>query len=117
MIRPGRASGVGLRVAQDPVLALGLALLVIFLWLIALPIGMIVEDGFTSQPGDSARTGVADGALTGYYLSRALASRMSAILFYAPLWNTLVVAVCASALALVIGALLAWVQLASTALS
>lgn len=113
LIRPGRASGFGLRVAQDPVLALGLALLVIFLWLIALPIGMIVEDGFTSQRGDSARTGVADGALTGYYLSRALASRMSAILFYAPLWNTLVVAVCASALALVIGALLAWVLVRS----
>lgn len=93
--------------ARNPVLCLGLVLLIVFLWLIALPIGMILQDAVTAQTGDGARTGVSDGALTGYYLTRAFASRMSGIIFFAPLWNTVLVAICAATLALMIGSLLA----------
>ena len=99
--------------ARNPVLGLGLVLLIIFLWLIALPIGMILQDAVTAQTGDGARTGVADGALTGYYLTRAFASRMSGIIFFAPLWNTVLVAICAATLALMIGSLLAWLLVRS----
>lgn len=98
-----------MRPFHSPIIWLGLVLLCAFAWLIAAPIGLVVQDAVTSQAGDIARTGVADGALTGYYVTRAFASRMSAIIFYAPLWNTLIVAVSASAIALAIGAVLAWV--------
>ena len=99
--------------ARNPVLCLGLVLLIFFLWLIALPIGMILQDAVTAQTGDGARTGVSDGALTGYYLTRAFASRMSGIIFFAPLWNTVLVAICAATLALMIGSLLAWLLVRS----
>jgi hypothetical protein len=72
-----RAAQSGARaVYQNPVLGLGLVLLASFLWLIALPIALILLDAFTAQPGDGARTGVSDGALTFYYLVRAFASRI-----------------------------------------
>ncbi len=109
-----RAAQSGARAAyQSPVLGLGLVLLASFLWLIALPILLILLDAFTSQSGDSTRTGVADGALTLYYLGRAFASRMSGIIFFAPLWNTILVAVCTSALALFLGSVLAWLLVRS----
>lgn len=108
-----RISAYRLRFLQDPVLALGLVLLALFVWLIALPIVMILQDAFTSQPGDGAKTGAADGAITSYYITRALASRMSGIIFFAPLWNTLVVAVSAAGMALMIGAGLAWILVRS----
>ena len=113
MILWRRVSTQGLRYVGDPVLALGMVLLVAFAWLIAVPIGMILTDAFTSQPGDAARTDVTDGAVTAYYITRALASRMSGIIFFAPLWNTLMVAVSAAGMALVIGAGLAWVLVRS----
>ncbi len=100
-------------VYQNPVLGLGLVLLASFLWLIALPIVLILLDAFTSQSGDGARTGVADGAMTFYYLGRAFVSRMSGIIFFAPLWNTVLVASCASALALILGSVLAWLLVRS----
>ncbi|MCX7302382.1 MAG: iron ABC transporter permease [Rhodobacterales bacterium] len=108
-----RISTYRLRLLQDPVLALGLVLLALFVWLIALPIVMILQDAFTSQPGDGAKTRAADGAMTSYYITRALASRMSGIIFFAPLWNTLVVAVSAAGMALMIGAGLAWMLVRS----
>lgn len=113
MILLRRISAYRLRLLQDPVLALGLVLLAAFVWLIALPIVMILQDAFTSQPGDGAKTGAADGAITSYYITRALASRMSGIIFFAPLWNTLVVAVSAAGMALMIGAGLAWILVRS----
>jgi iron(III) transport system permease protein len=102
-----------LHIARQPVLGLGLVLLLIFIWLIALPIAMILQDAITSQTGDDARTGAVDGGLTGYYLLRAFASRMSGIIFFTPLWNTLLVALCAAGLALVIGSMLAWLLVRS----
>ena len=109
----GRTGWHRLRQVQDTVVVLGLVLLALFVWLIALPVAMILQDAVTSQPGDGARTGVADGAVTAYYVTRALVSRMSGIIFFAPLWNTLMVAVAAAGMALVIGAGLAWVLVRS----
>lgn len=113
MIPLRRVGTHGLRYVKDPVLALGMVLLVAFTWLIAVPVGMILVDAFTSQPGDAARTGVTNGGVTAYYITRALASRMSGIIFFAPLWNTLVVAVSTAGMALMIGAALAWVLVRS----
>lgn len=98
---------------KNPVLCLGLVLLAGLIWLIALPIALILMDAVTAQSGDSARTGVVDGALTGYYLTRAFAGRMSGIIFYAPLWNTVLVATCASGFALILGTALAWLLVRS----
>lgn len=101
------------RELQNPTLLLGCGLLLLFVWLIALPVVMILLDAATSQPGDGTRTGVEDGALTAHYMTRAFASRMAGIIFFTPLWNTLLVALCAAAFALVIGAALAWLLVRS----
>lgn len=103
-----------IRVArQDPTLLIGLALLALFLGLIAVPVLRIFLDMFTVQTGDAARLGGAVGDWTGHYLTRAFASRMSAILFWRPLWNTLTVAGLSTVLALLLGTGLAWLLVRS----
>lgn len=93
---------------QDPTLLIGLGLLAVFSWLVAAPLIAVFADIFTTQPGDEARTGGAAGEITGYYLDRAFNSRMSQIIFWKPLWNTLAVATISIVLALVLGTTLAW---------
>jgi len=101
------------RLNPDPVLGLGLVLLAVFVWVIAWPILLIVQDAVTVQPGDGARIGEIEGDWTGYYLARALVSRMSAVIFYAPMWNTALVAITSTGLALILGSCLAWVLVRS----
>ncbi|WP_349295064.1 iron ABC transporter permease (plasmid) [Thioclava sp. 'Guangxiensis'] len=98
---------------QDPTLAIGLVLLAVFCALIVAPVCTILSDIFVTQAGDTARTGGEAGSWTGYYLGRALFSRMSQILFWTPLWNTLAVAGLSTALALGIGTGLAWLLVRS----
>lgn len=54
------------------------------------------------------RTGVDVGQFTAYYLRRVFESRISPILFYRPLTNTLFIAVITVVLAISIGTLLGW---------
>ncbi|MGH1354114.1 MAG: ABC transporter permease [Thalassovita sp.] len=88
---------------------IGLLLLAVFSWLIAAPLFMVFSDVITSQPGDELKTHVQDGAFTTYYVERAFASRMSKIIFFKPLWNTLMVAGISTILALIIGTFLSWI--------
>lgn len=93
---------------QDPTALVGIVLLLLFLWLIAAPLVSILSEVILVQTGDEARTGVEAGGLTGYYLVRVFASRMSSILFYRPLVNTLAVASATVVLAITLGTLLGW---------
>ncbi|ADZ90649.1 ABC transporter permease subunit [Marinomonas mediterranea] len=93
---------------RDPTLLIGLLLLFIFAWLIAAPILNVMLEIMTVQSGDEMRTGAEAGGMTTYYLERVFSSRMSSIIFWRPLWNTLMVAFTSMILAMVIGAILAW---------
>ncbi|MQQ10158.1 ABC transporter permease subunit [Epibacterium sp. SM1979] len=94
--------------STEPTLFVGLLLLMVFLWLIAMPLLTIFADIFTVQIGDEPRTGGTVGDWTFYYLERAFASRMSQLIFLQPLWNTLKIALTSMVLALVIGSILSW---------
>lgn len=98
---------------KEPTTLVGLALLALFGWLIVVPLVSIFGDMFTTQMGDTARIGGEVGDWTGYYLSRAFASRMSGIIFWTPLWNTLSVAFISMSCALIIGTLLSWLLVRS----
>ncbi|WP_128255485.1 ABC transporter permease [Falsirhodobacter deserti] len=93
---------------QDPTVFIGVALLALFGLLIAAPLATILRDVVISQTGDSIRTGVEAGEFTTYYLARVFASRMSEILFWAPLANTMAIAACTIAISITLGTLLAW---------
>ncbi len=107
-----RGRTFGSRIASlrldNPTTAIGVLLFVGFLYLIVAPIIMMLLSGFQVQFPDVRRIGADPGTLTGYYADRVFASPVSWQLFWQPLLNTLMVAVSATALALVIGGTLAW---------
>lgn len=93
---------------RDPGAVLAFALLAVFLYLIVAPLVSILTDLLVSHAGDEMRTHVPDGELTFYYLKRVFASMISVILFWQPFTNTLIVACCATAIAITLGSLLGW---------
>ncbi|ACS84115.1 ABC transporter permease [Musicola paradisiaca] len=93
---------------HEPANLLGLALALLFVWLILAPVISVLLDAVVVQSGDSVRAQAMEGNLTPYYLLRTLSSRMSALLLWTPLINTLLVALNVVAGSLVIGVALAW---------
>ncbi|MFW5641964.1 MAG: ABC transporter permease [Roseicyclus sp.] len=100
-----RPAGIDL---GDPTTAVGLLLLVLFAYLVALPIVLMLASGVQVQYADTRRIGADIGSFTTYYLERLLISRVAEPLFWTPLVNTLQVAVGATLLALALGLPLAW---------
>ncbi len=93
---------------HEPANALGIGLLLFFAYLIVAPVLSIVVDSFIVQSGDSARTRQEEGELTSYYLVRTLTSRMSELLLWQPLQNTLSVALMTVLCSIMLGVALAW---------
>ncbi|MFS2224649.1 ABC transporter permease [Pantoea sp. B65] len=93
---------------HEPANLIGILLIVLFTWIILAPVLSILLDAIVVQNGDSARVQAAEGAFTPYYLLRTLASRMSGLLLWTPLINTLAVATSTMLAALTIGVTLAW---------
>ena len=113
--RPGRAFALPYRAryrfivySQDASTVLSLLLLALFLGLIVAPLASILGDMITVQIGDEARTQLQSDALTGHYLERVFASRVSHILFWRPLGNTLLISVAATVIAITLGTALGW---------
>lgn len=109
--RPVRSRGWKYRlrvVSREPTTALGVLLLLLFGWLIAAPVLNLLNDAIRVQYADQARTGQAFGELTTYYFERVFLSPASHKLFWAPLANTLSIALGAMAIAVVVGATMAW---------
>lgn len=92
----------------DPTLAIAGLLTLILTYLILAPIGAMVVTAFQVQFRDQAQTGQVSGDWTTYYLERVFASKISSILFWKPLMNTLTVSVLVLALTLFLGILVAW---------
>ncbi|PWC22781.1 ABC transporter permease [Brenneria roseae subsp. roseae] len=93
---------------HEPANLIGIVLILLFAWIILAPVLSILLDAIVVQNGDSERVHAVEGAFTDYYLLRTLASRMSDLLLWTPLINTLAVAVSTVFGALVIGVTLAW---------
>lgn len=104
----GFANRIGSLRLDNPTTAIGILLSVLFLYLIAAPIVMMLLSGFQVQFPDVRRIGADPGTFTGYYAERLFTSQVSWRLFWQPLLNTLMVASSATVLALVIGGALAW---------
>lgn len=95
-------------VSQEPANLLAVLLLVLFSWIILAPVVSVLLNAVLVQSGDEGRTGTTEGALTSWYLLRTLTSRMSDLLLWTPLLNTLAIALTTVTGALAIGIALAW---------
>lgn len=93
---------------QSPTTLFGLLLALLFLYVIALPVGSLLLDGIQVQFGDERRIGALTGDWTAYYLLRTLNSPVADTMFWQPLWHTLRVASGVILLSLTLGSLLAW---------
>ncbi|MCH8529731.1 MAG: iron ABC transporter permease [Saccharospirillum sp.] len=95
-------------IGQEPTSVVGLLLILLFGWLIVVPVISLLSDAVLVQFGDERRTGAMTGEFTLYYLQRALFSPISELFFWSPLMNTLAVAFQVILFSLVIGGLLGW---------
>ncbi len=92
---------------SDRTSALTVVLVLVLVYLMAVPVLLMVSDAFTVQTGDAHNTGQAVGEPTTYYLWRTMRSPVAAQLFWTPLTNTLKVALVAVFGSLVVGTTLA----------
>ena len=98
-----------LRIAmQQPTGLIGILLVALFTYLIAVPILNLLNDAARVQYPDIARTGQNFGDLTAYYFQRVFLSPTSVDVFWYPLFNTIGIALGAMAVALVVGGTMAW---------
>jgi iron(III) transport system permease protein len=93
---------------SEPTTIIGLLAAALFAYLIVVPIVSILSDTFHVQFGDERRIRQGAGELTWYYIDRSFFSRIAQNLFWDPLSNTLVVALCAIVIAMLVGGVMAW---------
>ncbi len=93
---------------SDPTIAFGILLSVFFAYLILSPVLLMLYDSVVIDFADKARAGGEVGTFTFYYLNRALFSRISEYIFWTPLLNTVIVALCVIGITLVLGSVLGW---------
>jgi iron(III) transport system permease protein len=92
----------------DPTHAIAATLTVILAFLILAPIGAMIMTAFRVQFRDQARIGQSVGELTLYYFQRVASSRVSNLLFWTPLVNTIAVSFFVVVISLPLGILIAW---------
>lgn len=93
---------------QDPTTMVGVGLVVLFAYLIAAPILLLLKDAFFVQFADQARSGQSMGELTLYYFNRVFLSVIATDVFWRPLLHTATIAFGAIVVALVVGIPMAW---------
>ncbi|UJP09932.1 iron ABC transporter permease [Microbacterium sp. KUDC0406] len=109
--RRGGGTGFGYRARvalREPTTIVGILALALFSYLIVVPIISMLSDAVLVQYGDESRAGKDFGQLTAYYLQRVFASPLSVDIFWRPLGNTLMIAVGAIVVAVLIGGSMAW---------
>ncbi len=92
----------------DPTHAIAAILIVILGFLILAPIISMIMEAFLVQFRDATRIGQSVGEFTLYYFERVFSSRISNLLFWTPLVNTIAVSFLVVAIAVSLGILLAW---------
>ncbi|MBJ7555568.1 ABC transporter permease [Marinomonas spartinae] len=93
---------------HEPANVIAFILTACFAYLILAPVISILLDAIFVHTGDAGRTHQDEGAFTLYYLTRAFMSRMSEIILWTPLYNTLTIALGTVACSLALGVTLAW---------
>nr|WTB09561.1 iron ABC transporter permease [Streptomyces antimycoticus] len=93
---------------RRPTTAIGVLALILFGYLIAVPIVTMLMQGFTVSPKDTVVVQQQEGSPTSYYLWRVFLSPVAADLFWRPLVHTLVVSTCSVVFSLIVGGVLAW---------
>ena len=78
---------------REPTSVIGVLMVMLFAYLIVVPIVTLLYDAVEVQFGDARRTKSELGDWTLYYLTRALSSPVASDLFWDPLKNTLSVAI------------------------
>ncbi len=97
--------------AHSPQNWLAWIFLLVFGYLIIVPVGNMIWSTFHIQSGDARRAGGAVGDFTMFYWERVFASgQLSARLLYEPLMNTLFVSITYTIIAMIIGLSLAWLM-------
>lgn len=87
---------------------IGWLFILMFGYLILVPVGEMIFDTFQIQEGDTRRAAGEIGEWTFYYWDRTFRSALSQNLFYNPLMNTLTVSFFYTSMAMLIGILMAW---------
>lgn len=100
-----------LQYVRSPFHVLGGLFIVVFGYLIVVPLLEIVLSSWQVQDGDARRTGAEVGTWTSYYWHRILIGPLSGRLFWEPLVNTAVVSAGFTGLAMLLGTTLAWLVL------
>jgi iron(III) transport system permease protein len=93
---------------REPTSAIGVLMVLLFAYLIAVPIITLLHDAVEVQFGDNRRAGSDVGSWTLYYLNRAMFSPVADNLFWEPLTHTLSVAAGAISISITVGGVLAW---------
>ena len=93
---------------RDPTVVIAAVLVVLLTYLVLAPVGAMIVNTVQVGLRDGAVTGLPTGSWTLYFLKRVFTSRVSQVLFWTPLFRTLFVAVVVAAVALPLGAGLAW---------
>lgn len=98
-----------IRWLTDPKVALALIMLMLMIYLIIIPLYRMTATTFTYQDKDIVtHPNATVGEFTLYHWGRMLTSKISGIMLYDPLQHSLVVSAGATAIALVLGCLMAW---------
>ena len=93
---------------RRPTTVLGLLGLVLFGYLIVVPIVTMLIQAATVSAKDTLTVQQPAGSLTSYYLWRVFLSPVAGDLFWRPLLNTVIVSACAVVLSLLVGGVFAW---------
>ncbi len=108
-IKLERIKNKTVRILMNPPVLISIILLVVLAYLVIAPLASMLQGAMMVHRRDRFNiSGSSVGDFTTYYLKRVFASEMSQYIFYRPLLNTLMVALPMSALALLIGSVLAW---------
>jgi len=98
-----------LRQRPGPNHLLGIILAILLTYLILAPVLLLLADAFMVNTRDASSMRLPAGTFTLAYLQRAIHSRVSSIIFWQPLRNTILIALIITALSLCIGYFLAWI--------
>jgi len=96
-----------------PQRVIGWLIILVFGYLIIIPLLEMIFNTFIVQEGDVLRVGAEVGEFSSFYWQRMLASDFARKLFYEPLINTFVISITYSALAMSLGLALAWLLVKS----
>ena len=100
-------------VVGNPFNLITLLSFIILFCLVVIPLFSLIKDSFIVESSEVRRAGVPEGSFSTYYWQYLLGGKMSKSMFWKPLGNSLLVSICTTAIAVPLGAILAWLMVRS----